>query len=167
MTTLATPTKTLLTADDLARVPNARDYELIDGELVERTPMGNRSDWIAGELLTLLRNFLRTKPLGWVFGPESGYKCFGDQGRDLRRPDVSFVRFGRFPEEEIPEGYSKIPPDLAVEVVSPGDEAEDVEKIQQFLKGGVPLVWVVYPRSRTVHVRRADGTVTTLPLPTS
>ena len=54
MTTLATSPKTLLTADDLARMPNARDYELIDGDLVERTPMGNEADWIATCLSSML-----------------------------------------------------------------------------------------------------------------
>ena len=142
MSALATTAKTLLTADDLARMPNQRDYELIDGEL-----------------LALLRNYLRLNTLGWVFGTESGYECFGDEGRTLRRPDVSFVRFGRFPDEQIPEAFAKLAPDLAVEIVSPGDRAGEIqEKIEQFLKAGVRLIWVVYPKSQSVHVFRVEGT---------
>jgi Uma2 family endonuclease len=42
-----------------------------------------------------------------------------------------------------------------VEVVSPGDEAYHLdEKVAEYLAAGVPLVWVVWPESRTVLVYR-------------
>jgi Uma2 family endonuclease len=63
----------------------------------------------------------------------------------------------------LPKGWAKIVPDLAVEVVSPNDLAEDLEeKIVDYEKVGVPLVWVMNPRSRTVMVYRGDGSVSRL-----
>ena len=68
---------------------------------------------------------------------------------------MSFVRRGRFPGEVIPTGHCLIPPDLAVEVISPGDLAYEVEdKIDEYLKAGIPLIWVVYPPQRMVRIRR-------------
>lgn len=32
-------------------------------------------------------------------------------------------------------------------------------KVREYLLAGVPLVWVVNPRVRTIHVYRAGGTV--------
>ena len=52
-----------------------------------------------------------------------GYQCFPHDPGLVRKPDVSFVRYGRFPGGVLPEGWAKIPPDLAVEVVSPNDTA--------------------------------------------
>ncbi|HZT81879.1 MAG TPA: Uma2 family endonuclease, partial [Gemmataceae bacterium] len=52
----------------------------------------------------------------------------------------------------------RVTPDLAVEVVSPNDLACEVEeKLLEYLNANVPLVWVVYPQSRTVHVYHPDG----------
>jgi len=60
-------------------------------------------------------------------------------------------------------GWGKIPPDLAVEVVSPNDSAGELEeKLDDYQKAGVPLVWVVNLKSRTVMIYRADGSVSRL-----
>ena len=65
---------------------------------------------------------------------------------------------GRLPNEKPFRGYSKVAPDLAFEIVSPNDLAEEVnEKVVEFLGAAVRLVWVVYPASRTVHVFRPNG----------
>jgi len=43
--------------------------------------------------------------------------------------------------------------DLAVEVVSPTDRAEDVmEKVLEYFQAGVELVWIIYPRLQLVYV---------------
>jgi len=80
--------------------------------------------------------------------------------RTVRKTDVAFIRSGRFPNEQLPEGYSRIPPDLAVEVVSPNDLWYEVtEKVQAYLKVGVRLVWVVDPPTRMVYIYRPDGSI--------
>ncbi|MBA3946347.1 MAG: Uma2 family endonuclease [Herpetosiphonaceae bacterium] len=44
-------------------------------------------------------------------------------------------------------------PDLAVEVVSPSESAQDInEKVRDYLAAGTQLMWVVYPRTRQVIV---------------
>jgi Uma2 family endonuclease len=78
----------------------------------------------------------------------------------VRKPDVSFVRYGRLPGGVLPRGWIKIRPDLAVEVVSPNDTAEELdEKLEDYERVGIPLVWVIYPRSRKVMIYRADGSI--------
>jgi Uma2 family endonuclease len=68
----------------------------------------------------------------------------------VRSPDVSFVAAGRFEGERGPEGFSPVPPDLAVEVLSPDDRSQPVlEKIGEYLDAGVRLVWVIDPAART------------------
>jgi len=140
--------------EDLLALPDAVQYELVDGILVERE-MGSESSLIAVQIILLLGQFLRGKKLAHVFGADAGYQCFPDAPKKLRKGDVSVVLYGRFPDEKVPKGHTLIAPDLIVEVVSPRDLAEVVEaKVLEYLSAGVRLVWIVYPATRTVRIRR-------------
>jgi Uma2 family endonuclease len=150
------------TPEDLLRMPEGDRYELVDGHLVERA-MGARSSLTAANLIILLGAYARTNQLGRVFAPDCGYQCFPGQPNRLRYPDCSFIARGRLPGDEPPEGHVHITPDLAVEVVSPNDVAYDVEqRIEDFLRAGVRLMWVVYPNTRRVMVFRPGGNVSRL-----
>ena len=62
------------------------------------------------------------------------------------------------PGDVSPKGWIRIPPDLAVEVVSPNDSAEELEeKLDDYRTAGVPLIWVIYPELRKVKIFRLDG----------
>jgi Uma2 family endonuclease len=92
-------------------------------------------------------------------GGDAGYQLFPTSPYTVRKPDVSFVRYGRLPGEQPPPGYAKLAPDLAAEVISPNDFYEEVdEKIEEYLRAGVRLVWVISPRNHTIRVYRLDGT---------
>src|SRR5206468_3707014 len=71
-----------------------------------------------------------------------------------RRPDLAYVSFQRWPQRVIPAGNAwEVAPDLAVEVISPSNSATEVqEKIKEYFKYGVRLVWVIYPIPQLVHV---------------
>lgn len=147
----------LLTAEELLALPNEKDFELLQGVLVERS-MGNESSQIAVLLASALISFVRPRNLGWILSSDGGYVLPLD-GRDtVRKPDVSFVGIGRFPAgQPLPTGYYKLAPDLAAEVLSPGDLVYEVDqKIAEYLNAGVRLVWVVHPVTRTVMVHRQD-----------
>lgn len=68
----------------------------------------------------------------------------------MRGPDVAFWNIKRQPK--LPEDYFEIPPDIAVEVLSPGDRQNVREKIKDYVKNGVKLIWLVDPDTRTVTV---------------
>lgn len=148
------------TPEDLLKMPDGDRYELVDGVLVEHN-MSTMACWIAGELLVILSTFCRANRLGWVFPPDTTFRCFPSRPNNVRKPDVSFIRRGRFPNEILPtQGHTLLVPDLAVEVVSPNDEFEKVvSKVQEYLGAGVRLVWVVSPLTRTVLIYRADGSI--------
>jgi Uma2 family endonuclease len=94
-----------------------------------------------------------------------GQVLTGDAGVRLRRdPDTTFgvdvvyisaeLLAQQTEESSIIDGV----PILSVEILSPNDVLEDVEeKIDAFLNAGVPLVWVVNPRRRTVTLYRPDA----------
>ena len=158
----AVATKTHYTPEDLLAMPDGKSYELAGGLLVERN-MGLESSWVGGRLLSRLDRFCEEHEVGWAFPADDGYQCFPHDPGLVRRPDVSFIRRGRLPGEVLPTGWGKIAPDLAVEVVSPNDSADQLEqKLDDYQKAAVPLVWVVNLKSRTVMVYRGDGSVSRL-----
>jgi Uma2 family endonuclease len=156
--TAATP-KTEVTPEELLAMPDGGHYELIDGELKDRN-MSLLSSRVAVSLARRLDVHCDQYNLGWVVDAECGYKCFPWNPKRIRRADVSFIGADRLPsDEERFRGYVTIPPDLAVEIVSPNDRVNELEeKVEEYLKAGVRLVWVVHPDIRAVQVYRADGT---------
>jgi Uma2 family endonuclease len=153
---------TLLEPDDLLRMPDGDSFELVDGRPVEKK-MGAKSDEIAGHLFAALYQFVRSNRLGHMFGAQTGYRCFPNRPRLVRKPDVSFVTRGRLSNEAAPEGDIPLSPDLAVESVSPNDTYEEVEvKVNEYLGAGVRLVWVISPTTKTILVRRPNKTCAVL-----
>src|SRR4051794_1746395 len=101
--------------------------EWIDGQVVEK-PMGWESAFVGSKIIGALEAFLRANPVGVVAGSEGGYRIAVGSSRRIRKPDVSFVARGRFADDRPPRGDATIAPDLAVEVISPNDKAEDIEQ---------------------------------------
>jgi Uma2 family endonuclease len=142
----------IITPEQLAAMPNRKDFELVDGRLVERH-MGNKSSWVATKIAMVLGAYVDQHHLGWVFTSEAGYRLDPTHPNTLRKPDVSFVRFGRLPNEEPADAYDNLAPDWAIEVLSPGDTVLELEdKIEDYLSAGVRLVWVVNPQTKVVKV---------------
>lgn len=152
----------LLDPDDLLQLPGGESYELVDGRPVEK-PMGAESDRIAVRLGGKLDRFCTERVAGFAFGSQTGYRCFPERPRLLRKPDASVILRGRFPNEEVPKGDISIAPDLAIEVVSPNDSYEEIElKVIEYLGAGARLVWVVSPSAKAVSVRRPNKSCTIL-----
>jgi len=127
-------------------------YEVVDGQRKELEPMGAIQVLLAFELAYHLRHFARQQGLGVVV---TEMLFLLDAQRDLqRRPDVAFVSYPRWPRETVPdEAAWNVVPDLAVEVISPTNRADEVDaKLVDYFAAGVRLVWVVYPESGRVYV---------------
>ncbi len=159
-----TKTKNLVTAEELLQLQdNTINYELTKGELIEMTPPGGSHGLTAVEISWLLRSFVKSRELGVIL-VETGFKLKTDPDT-VRAPDVSFIAAENLPPEGVPDGYIAGPPDLAVEIVSPGDKAADVQdKVQEYLECSVKLVWVVYPQQQIVIAHHPDGMARTLKL---
>ncbi|MFV9506702.1 MAG: Uma2 family endonuclease [Oscillochloridaceae bacterium umkhey_bin13] len=151
-----------LTAETFATMPGSRHQELVYGEVVETMPPGG----IHGELALTLGMFVKLwlkQGASGVAGVESGFILARDPDL-VRSPDVYYIRPERVPVEGAPDGFWPIAPDLAVEVVSPNDTAEEIEtKVFEYLSAGTAAVWVVYPRAQRVTVHTPDGFARTYP----
>lgn len=148
--------------DDLLNMADAVGYELVDGELVERH-VSVLSSLVEGLVFERIQTFCRTNNLGLVWPGTVGYQCFPDRPRKVRRPDTSYIAADRLSDDLLHQGHCPIAPDLAVEVISPGDLASEVnEKIEEYLTVGIRLIWIIDPEARIVDVYRFDGPVNRL-----
>jgi Uma2 family endonuclease len=150
--------KSEYTPEDLLEMEHGPRYELVNGRLVEKV-MGAEAAWVEARLTRYLDGYGDRTGVGGAFGSTCGYHVFPHEPKRVRYPDVSFIRAERLPAEGLSRGHSRIFPDLAVEVASPNDKAEDIDgRVKDFLRAGTPLVWVVYPATRSVDIFRGDGT---------
>lgn len=144
-------------ADKIFELINGRLYinETIGGKM---PPASHLHSWVASFLFKLLVLFVEKHDLGMVYGDGTGYDL-PDGGTVI--PDLSFVSHDRASEIQ-PIGIQPIAPDLAVEVVSPSNSPEELsDKVNAYLSAGVKLVWVVYPRTRSIDIYtpQADGLI--------
>ena len=146
----------LYTAEDLAKMPTDEPWELWEGELRKVPGAGFEASELAHWIGALISLFVRPRGLGLVTGADGTYILLRDP-QTVVVPDCAFVRRERLPGRVQRKEYAPMPPDLAVEVVSPTDEPGDIARKQElYRRAGVPLVWWVYPDRRSVAVYR-DG----------
>src|SRR5215216_108966 len=144
------------TASELFEMPDdGFRYELVKGELRKMSPAGSEHGAIVVNVTLLLGPHVKSNGLGVCFGAETGFKIASDPDT-VRAPDLAFVSRERIPEGGVPKKFWDGAPDLAVEVVSPGDTFSEVEeKVEEWLAAGARAVWVLNPKRRGVSVYRS------------
>lgn len=150
----ATATEALL--ERLETLPER--YEVVNDEIREIEPMGAYEGSLASMLSFLLNGVAVSQKLG--IAVTEVLFALRTSPRLQREPDVAFVSRSKRPSDGWPQSNAwPFVPDIAIEFVSPTNLADDLEaKIGEYLAAGVPLVWVVYPRTERVHVFQPDHT---------
>jgi Uma2 family endonuclease len=149
---------TISTAQELLKAGDIGRCELVRGKLVMMTPAGAEHGWIANRIAYLLTRFVTERDLGGIFAAETGFQIASTPDT-VRAPDVAFVSKERL-ARELAKGFWQGPPDLAVEVLSPGDTASEMQaKVQDWLRAGTGQVWVVDPAHRTISIYRPSAPV--------
>jgi Uma2 family endonuclease len=152
-------TRAKATIDDvLRRGARGERYELIDGVLVPMSPTGQEHGAIEAHVTWVWYGYVIPRRLGKVFAGEVLFHL--DREAGLRAPDVAFVRRERL-LGPVPTGAFAGAPDIAVEIVPPGDSAKGVQrKVEDRLSHGTRAVLVMHPATRSVDLSRPDRSVT-------
>lgn len=132
-------------------------YEYIKGELVPMPDASIKHSEIGINLIHYLHIHVRQNNLGRVYSLETSFKV----GERVLKPDIAYVSAERLSDDK-DKGYP-IPPDLAVEVVSPSDiHSRVLGKVLAYLDAGTRCVWVLEPTLRTVTVYKSETDIKTL-----
>ena len=125
-------------------------------------PAGFEHGAVIMNLAVPLGHHVKANNLGVVLGAETGFKIETNPDT-VRAPDIAFVRLDRIPPTGRPVEFWRGAPDLAVEVLSPGDTVYQVEeKVADYLSAGTSMVWVINPKRHTVHLHRSHAQTQTL-----
>jgi Uma2 family endonuclease len=148
---MAAVTSTALTLEEFARLPGDDvRHEMKAGELITLPPPKSLHALVLLAVLEALQSYLREHPFGRAI-PEAGF-ILSREPLTVRQPDVSVLSESRVQTAD-GESYFEGAPELAVEVVSPSDSAEDLQiRVRQYLSTGAKQVWVVYSKTKDVHV---------------
>ena len=157
----------LMTADEFFDSPYSEGFELINGEVVSKRsgfeiqmPTGAKHGAVTDALESRISYFVRENKLGKVFAAETGFILAEGTVRGI---DISFVGDEKLAKFGVPESFFPSAPDLAVEVISPGNSVEEIQdKIAQYIAAGTKLVWIVYPKRKMVHVHSQSNIIKVL-----
>jgi Uma2 family endonuclease len=147
--------RTLVTGDELGKMPNLGRSELVRGRIVLSSPAYGDHGRIEGNFFHELRSFAEPRGLGKVLVGEVGVYT----GRDpdtVRGADVAFLSSERYAQAKRACGFLDVAPDLVVEVISSSESRASLkEKLGEYFACGVRLVWVALSATATVRVYRS------------
>jgi Uma2 family endonuclease len=152
-------TRTLITAEEFARIPEPEDeslrMELDEGEVITMPPASEEHGFCGSNIGVILANHVKKFKLGRIYNSATGFRL---NATTVRAPDAAFVRKDRV--AAVRQGvFANGAPDLAVEVFSPSDSVRQLmRKVKQYFAAGCHTVWIVYPERREVNVLEASGT---------
>jgi Uma2 family endonuclease len=128
-------------------------YEIVNGELIDMGNSGALHGYVCSLLLSALMSYILPKKLGVILDSSTAFKM---KNGNKRSPDIAFFAKERLQGmTELPSGFLDGAPDLAVEVLSPGNTVEEIdEKIGEYFENGARLVWVINPTQHYILVYR-------------
>jgi Uma2 family endonuclease len=149
------PEKKVWTDEAFMALPDdGHHYEIVNGELIDMGNSGALHGYVCSTLMILLGGYIRIQNLGAMFDSSTAFKM---KNGNKRSPDISFFAKERLQGmTELPSGFLEGAPDLAVEVLSPGNTVEEIdEKITEYFENGTRLVWVISPTQHYILVYRS------------
>jgi Uma2 family endonuclease len=171
-------TKTRMTYEDLMRqTDESVRHELVRGEILCMTPPKGRHGRVEAALGEEVGLYLheRAVALGWQKEQGRsqrdllvGASATGEFGIRITLPDdtdqVRGLDFCYLSPEQVAryeaagsDEYLREVPVLVAEVISPSESADYIaEKVNDYLTGGARLVWLLFPRTRTVQIYQSD-----------
>jgi Uma2 family endonuclease len=144
-----------LTLQEFFALPEGEPYnELIDGEAVPKVLPQRFHSKTCMRLINLFEPWIQNKgELGieWAV-------VLTRHGKDwVPAPDLIYISNERLTLDEFEDGPCPVPPELAIEVISPDQTfGEMAEKATDYLNAGVLRVWVVDPKVKSITVFASD-----------
>lgn len=155
----------LMTAEEFfEHAAQDRRSELVRGEMIEMDPASEEHGHSGMPLSALLTSFILKNKLGRAYMAETGF-LLRENPDTVRAPDFAFVSKERIPKGKPKRAFFEGAPDLAMEVASPDESAEDIQdKVIDYLSAGTRMVLYLHPRSKTITVYRSLDNIRVLTL---
>jgi len=154
-------TKAGITADEFMKMDLGEGlFELVRGEVVAYPYSDYADGLVCGNVMAALYDFGRRAGHGYGVSNHSAVILGPDT---VRGPDVAYYSQARWPRSRIDQHPVPVPPDLIVEVDSPGGRpAKTPERVAEYLAAGTLMVWVLHLGRRDLTVYRPDDPTPTV-----
>jgi Uma2 family endonuclease len=142
-----------MTLEQWAELPPDRPGELVDGVLVEEEMADYIHDFVVGWLIAMVGSWVLARG-GLIASSDAKFGVSTTRGR---KPDATVYLPGA--SRPPPRGVVRVPPSLAIEVVSPTPRDARrvrVEKLNEYAMFSVSLYWIVDPQLRSFEVLELD-----------
>ncbi len=128
--------------------------ELIEGEAITKMSPKRFHSRLAITFCILLKNWCKNNGevgLEWSV-------TLKRNGKDwIPVPDLLYISNDRLPPERFEDEACPFPPELVIEIISPGQSFGDLaEKATDYLKAGVNRVWLVDSKAKSITVFYPD-----------
>lgn len=137
------------TTDYIYSLPEGERAELIDGQIYDMAPPSRRHQEIAGELFTIIHNYIKSK--GGSCKPFiAPFAVFlNEDDKNYVEPDISVI----CKPEKLTERGCNGAPDWIIEIVSPSSRRMDYfTKLFKYRTAGVREYWIVDPDKNRITV---------------
>jgi Uma2 family endonuclease len=153
---MARMSTSLVSYADLQQMPDdGRQYELYDGEVRVVPSPTNRHQVVLLNLVGVLMEYEQRHGGRLLFAPSD--VVFTQY--NVVQPDLLYFSEARRHLVQL-DTPTSAPPDLTVEVISPGTSAHDrVRKQATYARFGVREYWIVDPFEETIEILSLDGNV--------
>jgi len=154
-TELKTEKKVWTDEEFMALPKDGHRYEIVNGELVDMGSSGALHGYVCSLLVAALASYVLPKKLGVILDSSTAFKM---KNGNRRSPDISFFAKERLQGmTELPTGFLDGAPDLAIEVLSPGNTVEEIhDKLVEYFENGTRLAWIIHPSEHYVLVYRSS-----------
>jgi Uma2 family endonuclease len=137
--------------------PDVRFERTARGEIIIVPPAGGESDYQNADVIMQLGVWARRDGRGKAFGATTEFIL--PTGAALS-PDAAWVsnaRLSTLSKNQLRK-FLRLTPEFVVEVMSPSDRLNPaMEKMQEWMRGGVELAWLIDGDTQTVYIFRAGA----------
>jgi Uma2 family endonuclease len=132
-----------------------RAFELDEGRIIEMPSPSELHGFVVIAITSLLLAYKRKIGRGRIIGNDSGLLLQASPPI-VRGPDLAFFKESKS-HSELSRGTNPDCPEVVVEVLSPSNSTREMNrKIIQYLRRGIPFVWVVDPEDKSMMVYRPN-----------
>ena len=156
------PQLPLITLEQYESLPEDKRVEVFDGVIYDMASPSQTHQIISMELSTLINTYIKSKKGSCrVFHAPFDVKL-SEQPLTIVQPDLMII----CDKNKLDEKRCNGAPDFIIEIVSPGNPADDyIRKLYYYKNYGVREYWIVDPRRKTVTVNYFENNIVSVPYP--
>ncbi|AFZ03505.1 Uma2 family endonuclease [Calothrix sp. PCC 6303] len=151
-------TQNQMTLEEFLNLPPGEGdttYELVDGKIFPKMSPKFHHSKLTRTFIKIIEEWSQER--GEVC-PEWSIKLTRQKRDWVPTPDLLYISHGRLPANWDENTACPVPPDLVIEIISPGQTfGQMIAKAKDYLNAGVSRVWVVDSQARSITVFYPDA----------